>query len=237
MGDQATAVTTAFEDGVARVHLDDGKANALSHTVLDALFSAFDEAEKQQARAVSMVGRPGRFSAGFDLSVVRQGPQEAADLVLKGADLAIRVFSFPAPVVLGVTGHALAMGALLCLSADERIGADGEFKIGLNEVAIAMTLPDFRILLAEERLSRRHLQRAVAQAEIYTPQGAVDAGYLDRVVAPEAVADAALARARELADGLHAGAHRNTKLALRAEALEKLRASVARDRARGPARL
>ncbi|MDJ0848768.1 MAG: crotonase/enoyl-CoA hydratase family protein, partial [Myxococcota bacterium] len=231
MSNQQTAVTSAFEDGVARIHLDDGKANALSHTVLDALLSAFDEAEKQEARAVVLVGRPGRFSAGFDLSVVRQGPKQASDLVLKGADLAIRFYSFPAPIVLGVTGHALAMGAILCLSADERIGAEGDFKVGLNEVAIAMTLPDFGILLAQERLSRRHLQRAVNQAEIYAPQGAVDAGYLDRVVAPEAVADAALARARELAEGLHPQAHRNTKLALRAGALEQLRESVARDRA------
>lgn len=125
------------------------------------------------------------------------------------------------------------MGALLCLSADERIGADGEFKLGLNEVAIGMTLPDFGILLAQERLSKRHLARAVVDAEIYTPRGAVEAGYLDRVVEPDAVADAARARARELAEGLSPQAHRNTKLALRAGALDALRASVARDRARG----
>ncbi len=233
MAEQNAPVTVDLEAGVAEVRLDDGKANALSHAVLDGLSSALDEAEKGGARAVVLLGRPGRFSAGFDLSVMGQGPRAAAELVLKGADLAIRLYSFPAPVVAGVTGHALAMGALLCLSADERIGADGEFKLGLNEVAIGMTLPDFGILLAQERLSRRHLARAVVDAEIYTPRGAVAAGYLDRVVEPDAVADAARARARELAEGLSPQAHRNTKLALRAGALDALRASVARDRERG----
>jgi enoyl-CoA hydratase len=225
-------VRTEIDDGVATIHLDDGKANALSHAVIRALSTALDEVEKQKLRALALVGRPGRFSAGFDLSVMRQGMKAAGELTLEGADLAVRLYSFPIPVVLGVTGHALAMGGLLCLSADERIGADGDFKIGLNEVAIGMPLPRFGILLAQERLSRRHQARAVVEAEIYDPRGAVDAGFLDRVVAPDAVVEVARSRARALAEGLHPGAHRDTKLAMRAEVLERLRASIADDRAR-----
>lgn len=226
------SVRTEIDAGVATIRVDDGKANALSHGVLDGLSAALDEVEKQKLRAVVLVGRPGRFSAGFDLSVMGQGLKAAGALTLQGADLAIRLYSFPAPVVLGVTGHALAMGGLLCLSADERIGADGDFKIGLNEVAIGMTLPRFGILLAQERLSKRHQARAVVDAEIYDPRGAVDAGFLDRVVAPEAVVDEAQTRARALGEGLHPVAHRNTKLSMRAETLERLRACVAEDRAR-----
>lgn len=226
------AVRYALDENIAVLTLDDGKANALSHAVIDALAEGLDRAAKDEARAILLAGRPGRFCAGFDLKVMRQGLGEAGALVLDGADLAARLFDWPVPVVLAVTGHALAMGAVLCLAADERIGADGDFKIGLNEVAIGMTLPDFAVELARERLSRRHLGRAVAQAEIYTPGTAADAGFLDRVVPPEQVVSEALARAKALAAGLDLAAHAATKRALRAGTRERLRASLERDRAR-----
>lgn len=219
-------VQYALEGAVAVIRLDDGKANALSHTVLDALHAAFDRAEQDGAGAVAMVGRPGRFSAGFDLSVMSQGPDAVRDLVSKGARLAQRVFESPVPVVLGVTGHALAMGAVLCLAADERIGSDGAYKLGLNEVAIKMTLPEFALVLAADRLSRRHLSRATSGAEIYSPAAAVDAGYLDRVVADGEADAAASARAAELAEGLHGRAFAQTKRALRREAHARMQAAV-----------
>jgi len=219
-------VQYSLEDGVAVVGLDDGKANAVSHALLDGLDAALDRADKDEAKALVIAGREGRFSGGFDLSVMGQGPEAAMELVNRGAALAVRCYDSPRPVVLACTGHAVAMGAVLLLSADERIGADGAFKIGLNEVAIRMTLPEFALIFAEERLSRRHLVRATSAAEIYSPRDAVDAGYLDRVVAPEAVVDEAIARARTLGETLDPVAHRNTKRALRRPALERLRASL-----------
>jgi enoyl-CoA hydratase len=86
------------------------------------------------------------------------------------------------------------MGAILLLSADLRIGAKGDFKIGLNEVAIGMSLPVFGVEFARERLSKRDLERATGQSEIYEPKGARKAGFLDRVTKPESVVAEALAR-------------------------------------------
>ena len=93
---------------------------------------------------MAIIGRPGKFSAGFDLSVMTAGPDQARDLLRAGADLALRIYTFPIPVVLGATGHALAMGAILLMAADVRIGADGPFKVGLPEVEIGMPLPRVR---------------------------------------------------------------------------------------------
>lgn len=222
----------SLEDGVSVVRLDDGKANAFSHDMLDAMLAALDAAEKEGASALSLIGRPGRFSAGFDLSVMSQGIDEVVALVGKGAEMAIRLFDWPAPVVIGATGHAMAMGAVTLLTADERIGAEGAFKIGLNEVTIGMTLPEFGLALSEERLSRRHLHRATALAEIYGPQAAVDAGFLDRIAAPDEVEVRAIARARELGATLDAKAHRNTKRALRAPTLDRLRRATSGDATR-----
>ncbi|MFP6641034.1 MAG: crotonase/enoyl-CoA hydratase family protein [Myxococcota bacterium] len=217
----------SLQNGVAVIGMDDGKANALSHDMLDAVGSALDRAGDEEAGAVVLTGRPGRFSAGFDLSVMRAGDGDAVQaLVKKGAQLALRLFESPRPVVLGVNGHALAMGAVLCLAADIRIGTRGEYKIGLNEVAIGMALPAFALVLSKERLSRRHLARATANAEIYLPENAVDAGYLDWVVDEGETEQAAIDYASGMASGLHAKAHQLTKAAVRESALERLRAAT-----------
>ena len=221
-------VRSELQGEVAVVHFDDGKANAFSMASIAGLSAALDRAEKE-ARSVVIAGRPGRcLSGGFDLSVMRGGDGAAVrELVRSGAELVMRLYDFPQPVVIACSGHAVAMGAVLLLGADLRIGAAGEFKIGLNEVAIRMTLPDFALELARDRLSRRHLQRATGLAELYTPEGAVDAGFLDRVVAPEALVETAVSSAKSLAT-LDPRAHQATKQRLRATVLTRLRDSLAR---------
>jgi enoyl-CoA hydratase len=209
---------------VALLRMDDGKVNALSPALIGALQDALDRAEKDAA-AVVLAGRPERFTAGFDLKVMREGPEATRRLVRSGAELALRITEFPKPVVAACTGHALAMGALLLCASDLRIGADGPFQIGLNEVAIGMTLPFFGVEFARQRLSPRHFRRAVALAEIYAPAAAVEAGYLDRVVPPAEVIDAALAEAARFAQ-LPAGAFRATRRRLHPESLAAIRASL-----------
>jgi enoyl-CoA hydratase len=214
------AVQYELEDGVAVIRLDDGKANAISPDVVSGIHAALDRAEKE-ARAVILAGRAGRFSAGFDLSVMRGGPDQVVALVSAGGELALRFYGFPRPVVAACTGHALAMGAILLLSADARVGAEGSFKIGLNEVSIGLALPVFGVELARERLSKRHLTRAVETAELYTPSGAVDAGFLDRVTSPDTLLDEARGEARRLGE-LNAKAFAGTKKRLRASTIERI---------------
>jgi enoyl-CoA hydratase len=222
-------VQYTLEDSVAVLRMDDGKVNALSHGVLDGLAEGLDRAQKDEAKALVLLGRPGRFTAGFDLSVMQGGGQEAMiALVTKGAELGLRIFESPIPTVLGVTGHAVAMGAVLTCCADERIGAEGNFKIGFNEIQIGMTLPHFLRRLAEERLSKRHLQRATLLAEPYSSAEAVDAGFLDRLVPLEQVAEAAMARARELGERLNPTAFRISKALLRRKCVEELREELAK---------
>lgn len=206
-------VTVERVDTTTVIRLDDGKANAVSHELLQGIHGGLDAAEEATG-PVLLLGRDGKLSAGFDLTVLSQGPDATRGLVGDGARLLVRLLRHPAPVVVGCTGHAVAMGALVLLAADLRIGAEGPFKIGLNEVAIGMSLPGFGVKLATERLSKRHLMRSVNTAEIYDPAGAVDAGFLDRTVAVDAVVETAAEVAAELAQ-LSRGAYAATKLALR----------------------
>ena len=189
---------TASRDGdVAIVRMDDGKANALSDASIDAFNAALDAAERD-AGAVVIVGRPGRFCAGFDLSVINAGAADAQSLLRRGGELALRLFMFPRPVVVACTGHALAAGAIILMAADHRVGAQGPFKIGLNEVSIGLPLPIYLAELAQQRLSRRHLTAATMLAHIFEPGTALDAGFLDEIVEPDAVESTAVERARSI---------------------------------------
>ena len=225
---QADSVRYELRDSVALVRMDDGKANAFSFSLIDALHAAFDRAEKE-AKAIAWIGRAERFSGGFDLGVMRSGdPAAVGRLVQAGGRLALRLYESPLPVVIGCSGHALAMGAVALLAADLRIGPLGDWKIGLNEVAIGMTLPTFATELARDRLSVRHRQRAQVLAEVYDGAGAVDAGFLDRAVPAGEVESVAIAEAARLAE-LHGGAHHATKRRVRGATLEVLRRSLDED--------
>jgi enoyl-CoA hydratase len=224
------AVRYELTDNVARIYFDDGKANALSPDALSALEGALDQAEKE-ARATLLIGRAGRLSAGFDLSVMRTGADAVRGLVTAGAEFLLRLYTFPMPTVVACTGHALAAGAIVLLTADTRIGARGDFKIGLNEVAIGMTLPIFGVEFARDRLSKRHFLAATTQARIFDPEGAVNAGFLDMVVAPESLLDTALAQAKQLAE-LSTGAYAATKRSAREGVERNIRETLAADMAK-----
>src|SRR5579863_6037419 len=124
-------VTYQLDGAIATLTMDDGKVNALSPDMLASLIEGFDRAEADRATVV-LRGRPGIFSAGFSLPVLQAGGPDAAAMLLNGFDLAERLLTFPTPVVIACTGHAIAMGSFVLLSGDYRVGVDGEFKVTAN---------------------------------------------------------------------------------------------------------
>ncbi len=213
-----------IRDNVAILRFDDGKANAVGHDFIDGMNEGLDKAEAD-AKAAVIVGRPGRFSGGFDLSEFQKGPDEAQALLRRGTEMFMRLYGHPQPLVAACTGHAIAAGAFLLLSSDTRIGTEGDFKIGLNETAIGMTLPVFGHELAANRLSKRHFTAAFIQANLYGPNEAVDAGFLDQVVAAEQLEETAIGIAAQLAE-LPGDAYAANKRDSRAVSLERIKASL-----------
>lgn len=209
---------------IATIAMDDGKVNALSVPMLRDLHAAFDRAERDGA-VVVLTGRDGCFSAGFDLNVFAAGGEQVLEMLTLGATLAERILSFPRPVVTACSGHAIAGGAFLPLSADVRIGMEGPFQIGLSEVRIGMTVPWFAIEIARQRLHPAHFDRAVVGAAMYSPADAVNAGFLDRIVTAGELRSASLRAAEALAE-LDPAAHAATKLRARARALEAVRRAI-----------
>lgn len=209
MTDDAPLPTYALDDGVAVVTLDDGKANAMSTEVINALDAHLDQALADGARALVIAGRPGKFSAGFNLAEMTASDQSMRTLVARGGSWLLRLYGFELPTVAACTGHALAGGALTLLACDVRVGEDAPAKIGLNEVAIGMPLPKFAVEMARDRLQKRAFMAAIT-GQVYDPAGATEVGYLDRVVPAGTVLEEALADARRLAQ-LRTGAYGRTK--------------------------
>jgi enoyl-CoA hydratase len=220
-------VTFELRDKIALIQMDDGKANALSYALMDALDAALDRAEKE-AVAVVLTGRRGRFSAGFDLAEMMAGMDQARAIVSRGANLLLRLYALPLPLVTVSTGHALAGGALLLLTGDVRLAVRGAFRIGLNEVQIGMPVPILAMELARDRLHPAHLTAATLFATVLDPEAALVAGWVDELAAEEGLLDAALAHARKLG-ALPRGAYAQTKVALREKTIRYARETLVED--------
>jgi len=214
----------SIENGIAVISLDEGKANAVSHSLIDDVNAALDQAETS-AKSVVIRGRAGMFSAGFDLKEFEKGREAMDALVKRGTEFLLRIFMHPQPVIAECTGHAIAAGAFILLAADTRLGAAGEFKIGLNETAIGLALPTFGFELAKNRLSKRHIQAAVIQSQLYDPSTAEEVGYLDSVYEPGDLHTAALDLATSLGK-LPVEAYAKNKQGLRQDTARIIRASI-----------
>ena len=220
-------ISYQLDDGIATLTLNNGKVNAISPDVIAAFNAALDRAEQDKA-IVIITGKPGILSGGYDLKVMTSGPQNAINLVAAGSTLARRMLAHPFPIIVACPGHAVAKGAFILLSSDYRIGVEGAFSIGLNEVQIGMTMHHAGIELARDRLRKSAFHRSVINGEMFNPLTAVDAGFLDKVVKPEELHAAALEVARQLKK-INMKAHRNTKLKVRKELLETLDKAIEED--------
>jgi enoyl-CoA hydratase len=184
------------------------------------LDKAFDQA-KDEAKAVVLTGRTGVLSAGFDLKVMREGPEAAAAMVSAGADLLLKLYVHPLPLVVAAPGHAIAAGALLLLTGDVRIGLDQPANIGLNETSIGMALPPFGVEIARDRLDPRAFSNAVLGANLYDPKTAVAIGYLDTVVPEAELVDSARIAAKKMTT-LDPRAYAATKINMRQATVDRI---------------
>ena len=220
--------TFVVSDGVAVITMDDGKANALSMLMQPSVNVALDEALDAKLPVV-LTGRTGILSAGFDLKTLTASGQPAFDMLNGGIELAIRLLSFPSPVVIACPGHAIAMGVFLLQSCDYRIGVAGNFKYVANEVAIGMPMPYSTIEILRQRLTPAALTRCVLLSEVFTPTNGIDTGFVDRVVATDAELMPAAIEFAKSTLALNAAAHTASKKRLRADSLGAIRAGLAKD--------
>lgn len=220
-------VTLEVDRSVATLTMDDGKRNALSPSMFDEIYAALQRAEQEDA-AVVITGREGVLSAGFDLKVMKAGGVRAVKMLRAGYALTARLLSFPKPVVIASPGHAYAMGAFMLLSGDYRYGVPGPYTYVANEVAIGLPMPRVACEVLRLRLAPAARERAVTLSEEFSPEQALQVGFIDALVPAEQLLGAAREKAAALLE-LDAEAHAISKKRLRAETLRNIQKTLPLD--------
>lgn len=220
-------VTLDVDGSVATLTMDDGKRNALSPAMFEEIYAALERAEQAKA-AVVITGREGVLSAGFDLKVMKSGGMQTVKMLQAGYSLTARLLSFPTPVVIASPGHAYAMGAFMLLSGDYRFGVPGPYTYVANEVAIGLPMPRTACEVLRLRLNPAARERAVVLSEEFTPERALEVGFIDALVPIDQLLDAARDKARALLE-LDARAHTISKRRLRADTLSNIRKAIPLD--------
>ena len=223
----SSLVTLEFDRSVATLTMDDGKRNALSPAMFDEIYAALERVEAEGA-AVVITGREGVLSAGFDLKVMKSGGVQALKMLRAGYALTARLLSFPRPVVIASPGHAYAMGAFLLLSGDYRLGVPGPYTYVANEVAIGIPMPRVACEVLRLRLNPAARERAVALSEEFSPEQALQVGFIDALVSADQLLGAARQKATALLE-LDLEAHALSKRRLRADTLRSIRRAIPLD--------
>lgn len=214
------------DNNIATLAFDDGKVNAVGPRFLDDINAGLDRALAEQVDAIILRGRKGIFSGGFDLEEFKKSTELGMAMVTRGFDLLLRLYSFPLPLIAACTGHGIAMGAFIIMACDTRIGSQGQFKISLPETAIGMALPPLLLALSADRIAPQHMTRVALQSEVFNPEQAVDAGFIDETVAPELLDVRAMEVAQKLAS-LPQAQYAENKLSIRARTLQAMENSLA----------
>ena len=213
-----------LDNGVAKIDIDNGKANAISLEVATDIINALDRA-KDEAKAILICGNAGIFSAGFDVKVLAQGMDVAQEMLNQGMLMTEKIYSHPLPVIAACEGHSVGMGVFIMLASDYRVGAQGEFAIRLPETAIGMHFNTILKVIAKSHINSNHHSLAIVQSRPYTPDQAAQAGMLDEVVEPSKVIEQAMLRAEELV-ALPGDQFATNKLHMREENIEEIRKSL-----------
>jgi enoyl-CoA hydratase len=222
MSDYASISIT---DGIAVITMNDGKANAFSFAMMEALEACMDKAEAE-ADVIVLTAEGRAMSAGFDLKVMKNEPDRVAEMVTNGGKFLTRLFANKKPTIIAAPGHGIAAGGLLMLAADYRIAADGDGRFGLNETAIGMVLPDYGYQLALFRIDNKYLDASFVGADLFDVQTAIKAGFLDEAVPADRLMARAMEKAKAFQD-LHPKAYAGNKRLVRGKTAEAMQAAVA----------
>lgn len=192
-------IVTTGHGAVRELRLDRPPVNALTPELVAALHEAVTRAPGEGARALVLSGSPGRFSGGLDVPVLVDFDRPAMERLWQDFyRLLLALAASPIPIAAAITGHSPAGGAVLATYCDYRILADGDFRIGYNEVAVGIPMPIAILKCVARLVGPRQAERLCGAGLLITPQEAHRIGLVDELVPPDRVVE----RAVEWANGM-----------------------------------
>lgn len=189
--------------------------NALGTSMLNFLRDGIREAA---GRPILLSGAGGALSSGLNLKEIASLDAAGMERFLKLLeDALVALYTYPAPTVARVDGHAVAGGCVLALCCDHSVGVnDPRARIGLNEVALGLRFPPRILGLVRDRVPPQRHTEVLLGAGLYDPAGALRVGLLDELC-PDVTTASARALEKLAALAAHpAQAYADTKRDLRA---------------------
>lgn len=214
-------------ENIAVLRLDRPPANAIDLALAVELESALAAIEADnQTGALILTGAGNCFSAGLDLKLVPTYDAAQQEAMVIGVNrLFGRLYGLGIPTIAAVNGHAIAGGLILALGCDRRLGADGDYKLGLAEMKVGVPYPVAAMAIVQTELSGPVARTMVLTARNSTPGEAQSQGTLDELHAPGALLPRAIEVAREMA-GLPRSVYGRIKRQLRGGALARIEDAI-----------
>ena len=230
-----TVRTQDREGGVRVLTLDRPPANAIASELLDDLSASLKLARDDDGvRAVVVTGAGRFFSGRLDLSQTANETDLAGLLLDKYRDSHVELLSFPKPTVGMLNGHAIAGGLIILLACDYRLGVEGDYKIGLNEVAIGASFPKVALEIVRLRLTHERATELLLGAGLYRASEAIRLGVVEELIPARSFEETVVSRAAQVG-AYPKDAYAHTKLALVREAAERVKAEAPAEAQRGAA--
>lgn len=186
------------KDGVLWLRMEAGKANAISDSFLTALDGLLDELHGNTSPALILTGYDRHFSAGLNLlELWEYDRMQLTHFLEKFSGVFLKLVRLPQVIIAAINGNAIAGGAIIAQTAEYRIMAQGDARIGVNEVQLGIPFPRQVLEIVKARLPYTSHFDAIYRGMLFGPEEALKIGFVDEVCVANELEDRAFKLAKE----------------------------------------
>lgn len=177
----------SFRENYAIIELNRPKAHAINRRLVNELREELDKLENSEHVEGAVLTASGNiFCAGLDLVELYDYDETTMDEFWQDFGLLMKdMVGFPKPLIAAVNGHAPAGGCVLAMCCDYRFMAEGNGRIGLNEVPVGVVLPKPIVELARHVVGDARATDMIFHGALLLPQEAGAFGLVHATVPPE----------------------------------------------------
>ena len=218
------------EDQIQIIELNRPKVNAINEELINSLDAQLENLKKDDTiKGVILTGQEGIFSEGLDIIALYNSDKEYMKFFWSiFSNLLIKIYSYPKIMFTAISGHSPAGGTVLSIMTDYRIMSQGNYLIGLNEVAVGLSMPIGIGRVFQSLLGERIAEKMTLKGQLIDPENAKKIGLVDDVVKSEELLSRSVST---LNDWLMLPFQKQiqSKLSLRKEVIDLMKSSAEKD--------
>ena len=176
-------IKTKLDNSILTIHINRPKVNAINMDMIKSMSNVLDSSIKNpNIKGVILTGSEGIFSGGLDLiELADKNKQYMTEFWDMFSNLLIKIYSFPKVIFSAISGHSPAGGTVIAIMTDYRIMTKGKYFIGLNEVAVGLTMPVGIGSVFKNVLGYRVAEKMTMKCELVFPDKAQKLGLIDEL--------------------------------------------------------